>query len=315
MQLDKDEVIEGREEELRAEVARLQQASQVLAEGLERSTQALADSEARWRCLAKQSLTGIAIVEQTRFMFVNARFAEILGYLGDEMLTVPAADTVAHSSRLHVAQHIHRCLANEPRPAVLEYEGLRKDGSSVYLELSCSRLYVADGLRSMLMVSDISSRQNAEHRVHALERRLAELAVRDPLTGLYSRRFTEASLERELIQCERDNSPLSVVMCDIDDFKVVNDVFGRQAGDDTLKALGWLLKRRCRKSDLACRYGGEEFLMVFPGMPAEVAARWAERIRAALAASPVRRESSRVYRSAPPSGSPPIRSTESPGRS
>ena len=298
MDVHQDGAVDGTKEELRAEVARLQQTVQVLADGFERTTRTLADSEARWRCLAKQSLTGLAIVEGTRFTFVNARFAETFGYLGDEMLTVLAGETVAHSSRLHVTQHIRACLAGESHPPVLEYEGLKKDGSSVYLELSSSRLERAGRFHAVLMVSDIGARKLAERKVHALNRRLAELAVRDPLTGLYSRGFTEISLERELMQCERDNSPLSIVICDIDDFKVVNEMFGHQAGDETIKAFGWLLKRRCRKSDLACRFGGEEFLMVFPGMTAEVAAKWAEGIRVAIAGAPVRRESSSLRVSA-----------------
>jgi diguanylate cyclase (GGDEF)-like protein/PAS domain S-box-containing protein len=293
-----DEAVDGAEEELRAEAARLRKTVQMLSDTVARNARTLTDSEARWRCLARQSLTGIAVVEESRFTYVNALFAETLGYQGDEMLTIPATETVAHSSRLHVAEHIRACLAGEPHPPVLEYEGLKKDGSSVYLELSGSRLEMADRLHAVLMVSDISARKLAERKVHALNRRLAELAVRDPLTGLYSRRFTEASLERELIQCERDGSPLSVVICDIDDFKVLNEVFDRQAGDEALKAFGWLLRRRCRKSDLACRYGGEEFLMVFPRMPAEIAARWAERIRASIAAAPVTRGSSSLQVSA-----------------
>jgi diguanylate cyclase (GGDEF)-like protein len=144
----------------------------------------------------------------------------------------------------------------------------------------------------VLVVTDVTARRLAERKVQALNRRLAELAIRDPLTGLYSRTFMQNSLERELIQAERNNSPVSVVMCDLDDLSSVNDAFGRQAGDDVLVAFGSLLKRRCRRSDIACRHGGDEFLMVFPGMPVEVAERWAERIRAAMAAARVTRDSS-----------------------
>jgi diguanylate cyclase (GGDEF)-like protein/PAS domain S-box-containing protein len=293
-----DEAVNGTEKKLRAQVAHLRKTVGMLVETVEETTRTLADSEARWRCLARQSLIRIAIVEGARFTLVNAGFAETLGYQRDEMLAVPAMETVAHSSRLRVAEHIRACLAGESRPPVLEYEGLRKDGSSVCLELSCSRLEMAHRLHAVLVVSDISARKLAERKVHALNRRIVELALRDPLTGLYSRRFAETSLERELLLCERNSSPLSVVMCDIDDFQVVNDVLGRQAGDEALRAFGWLLKRRCRKSDLACRYGGEEFLMVFPGMPAEVAVRWAESIRAAIAGAPVTRESSSLQVSA-----------------
>ena len=286
------EVVDGTEEELQAEVARLRGAVGVLADTVGKTTLALMDSEARWQCLAAQSLTGIAVLEGTRFTFVNARLADTFGYQADEMLTVPAIETVAHSSRLRFTEHVRACLAGEPHPRVLEYEGLKKDGSSVYVEFTSSFLERGDRLRSVWMVSNITARKLAEREVHALNRRVAELAVRDPLTGLYNRRFMEASLERELIQCERDGSALSVVTCDVDDLKVVNNAFGRKTGDETLKAFGSLLQGRCRQSDIACRYGGAGFVMVFPAMPAEVAAEWAEGIRAAMAKARVIRNSS-----------------------
>jgi len=117
------------------------------------------------------------------------------------------------------------------------------------------------------VTTDISARKLAERKIQALNRRLAELAIRDPLTGLYNRRFMEASLEREIIEAERHGSPLSLVMCDIDHFRADQRHLRHQSGDEVLKAFGSLIKRRCRRSDMACRFGGEEFLVVFPGMP------------------------------------------------
>ena len=244
------------------------------------------------RNLADQSLVGIAILEDDRFAYVNARFAETFGYRPDAMLTIPALAAIAYSSRLRVTQHVRECLAGEPHPPVIECEGVKKDGSPVYAELGCSRLELGDRCCAILMVADITARKLAERRVQALNRQLAELAVQDPLTGLYNRRFTEASLERELLQAERSGSPVSLVMCDIDDFKAVNEAFGREGGDQVLKSFGDLLKRRCRKSDIACRCGGEEFLVVFPGMPAEVAAAWADKARAAIAAVRIAKDAS-----------------------
>ena len=279
------ETVEG----LRAEVARLRETVHAQNDRLETTTRELADAETRWRCLAEQPLNGVAIIDVPDFAYVNPRFCEMFGYNSNELLSVPVTDIVAHSSRLRVTQQLRDSLAGRPRPGILECEGLKKDGSTVHIELSSSRMEVGGRLRVICVATDISARTLAERKIQALSRRLAESAVRDPLTGLYNRGFMEASLERELIEAERHGSPLSLVMCDVDDFKLINDTFGYPSGDEVLKAFGSLLKRRCRRSDVACRYGGEEFLVVFPGMPGAVAVKWADKVRAAIAGARVAR--------------------------
>ena len=254
---------------------------------LETTTRELADAEVRWRCLAEQPLNGVAIVDGPHFAYVNARFCETFGYSRDEILNVPVIDIVAHSSRLRVTQHLRDSLDDRTRPKILECDCLGRDGSTVHIELSSSRTEMGGRPYVICVTTDISARKLAERKIQALNRRLAELAIHDPLTGLYNRRFMEASLEREIIEAERHGSPLSLVMCDIDHFRLINDTFGHQSGDEVLKAFGSLVKRRCRRSDMACRFGGEEFLVVFPGMPGTVAVKWADKVRATIAGARV----------------------------
>jgi diguanylate cyclase (GGDEF)-like protein/PAS domain S-box-containing protein len=97
-----------------------------------------------------------------------------------------------------------------------------------------------------------------------LQEKLREQATRDPLTGLFNRRFLEDSLDRELHRAQRKQSALSIVMLDIDHFKKFNDAFGHDAGDLLLRELGKVLRTVLRQSDISCRYGGEEFVLVFP---------------------------------------------------
>ena len=97
-----------------------------------------------------------------------------------------------------------------------------------------------------------------------LRKKLREQATRDPLTGLFNRRHLEDSLSRELHRARRGNSPLCIAMLDLDHFKKFNDTFGHQAGDLLLRELGQVLREKLRKSDIACRYGGEEFVIVMP---------------------------------------------------
>jgi diguanylate cyclase (GGDEF)-like protein len=115
-----------------------------------------------------------------------------------------------------------------------------------------------------------------------LRETLRSQAIRDPLTGLFNRRYMEETLERELNRVKRQGAPLGVIMMDLDHFKQYNDTYGHSAGDDLLSALGSLIKSQIREEDIACRYGGEEFLLILPGTSMEVTLERAEILRQAV---------------------------------
>jgi diguanylate cyclase (GGDEF)-like protein len=116
-----------------------------------------------------------------------------------------------------------------------------------------------------------------------LREKLHDQSIRDPLTGLYNRRFLEATLEQELHRSGRHHTGLGVIMADIDKFKAFNDSFGHNAGDIVLKEVGALFRRSVRTEDIVCRYGGEEFLMVMPDTSLESVRERAEVMRDAIA--------------------------------
>jgi diguanylate cyclase (GGDEF)-like protein/PAS domain S-box-containing protein len=95
-----------------------------------------------------------------------------------------------------------------------------------------------------------------------LRDQLRQQAIHDQLTGLFNRRYLDETLPRDLHQAQRRNSPLCVVMLDIDDFKHFNDAFGHGPADAVLRELGRVLREKLRKSDISCRYGGDEFVLV-----------------------------------------------------
>jgi len=113
-----------------------------------------------------------------------------------------------------------------------------------------------------------------------------EMAVTDPLTGLHNRRYLDSHLETLFDRAAARQRPLSIMITDIDRFKQVNDTFGHDAGDEVLKEFARRLRCNVRGIDLACRYGGEEFIVVMPDTDGTIARKVAERIRAEIAAKP-----------------------------
>ncbi len=115
-----------------------------------------------------------------------------------------------------------------------------------------------------------------------LLRTVEQLATRDTLTGLANRRLFEEALEREVGRADREGSPLSLVVMDLDHFKSVNDTYGHQTGDEVLRQVGAALTATCRAMDLPARYGGEEFVVLLPDCPSHAALEVADRLRRAI---------------------------------
>ncbi len=113
-----------------------------------------------------------------------------------------------------------------------------------------------------------------------------EMAVVDGLTGLYNRRYLDTHLPSLIAQAGDQHRPLSLMILDIDHFKRINDTFGHDGGDEVLRQLAQRLRAVVRQGDLICRLGGEEFVVVMPDTPLDIAARAAERARLAVTSSP-----------------------------
>jgi diguanylate cyclase (GGDEF)-like protein len=116
---------------------------------------------------------------------------------------------------------------------------------------------------------------------------LERLATTDPLTDLYNRRYLAESLEKECRRASRYGRPLSCLMIDIDEFKLCNDLYGHLTGDEVLRQVAALIRGSVRDTDVATRYGGEEFCILLPETPYEDATRLAERLRSTIAAQPL----------------------------
>ncbi|HUX78306.1 MAG TPA: diguanylate cyclase [Alphaproteobacteria bacterium] len=168
-----------------------------------------------------------------------------------------------------------------------------KNASSLNL---CLPLTDRDGVLGLLQITDYPYLSNEQKDVFLLPETLArqlsvslsnlkirdllkDQAIRDSLTNLFNRRYFNEALERELHLAQRNARPLSIIMIDIDHFKKINDKHGHKIGDDVLKYFGSLLLQRFRKSDIPCRYGGEEFILILPETSLDIALQKAEQLR------------------------------------
>ena len=125
--------------------------------------------------------------------------------------------------------------------------------------------------RTAELEETIDQLQTALIEAESLRRELREQAIRDPLTGLFNRRFLEESMNQEVARAHRGNSSFGVIMFDLDKFKLLNDTRGHEAGDAVLCAVASLLLENIRAGDVACRFGGDEFIVLMPGTSLDAA--------------------------------------------
>jgi len=253
----------------------------------EKINRALRESEAKFRGLVSQSLVGIVLIEDGKFSYSNAKFDEIFGYDSAEVRGMGPLQIAVEGDRALVAENIHKRLRGEADHLKHTFRGLRKNNAVIDIECHSSVMHVGERQIVISLVMDISERTRAERAVQVLQEELRELSTRDALTGLYNRRFLEESFRRELLRAERTGHPVGVIMGDLDHFKAINDRFGHLAGDEVLRVFGSLVEHNARASDITCRFGGEEFLIILPGMTEEKASERAEQLRRTIEASQV----------------------------
>ena len=135
-------------------------------------------------------------------------------------------------------------------------------------------------LRSMLRIKRLQEAlEEREKELLEVNERLRFMSQTDALTGLDNRRHLNERIDEMFQHAQRLNEPFSLVMCDLDKFKSVNDTYGHQAGDEVLKQLAKMLKDEAREIDRVGRYGGEEFMLLLPGTVLDAAVTFAERVR------------------------------------
>ena len=274
--------------------------------GRKKAEDLLRAAEARYRDIFENAIEGIfQSTPDGRFLRVNLAMAQIYGYASPEEMITAIGNQIATRIYAHPERRddFVRPLVQTGQVTKYEAENLRKDGSVIWTRTSARAItdemgaiqyyegFLEDFTESKLAQEELRKAhemlQKRLRKIEQLQKTLQEQANHDALTGLYNRHYLYATLDRELARARRERQPVVVMMIDIDDFKQVNDTYGHQAGDKALTALSGLLRSGVRSCDIACRYGGEEFLVLMPGISALLAADRAEVFRLQFSQLPV----------------------------
>jgi diguanylate cyclase (GGDEF)-like protein len=185
-------------------------------------------------------------------------------------LTHPLSEDQAAQHCLHLG---------EPLPAVTFCLPMQAQGETIgVLHVQSRQRDNLDDAKRQLAYTVVEQAGMALSNLK-LREALREQSIRDSLTGLYNRRYMEAVLKQQLNRVTRQLHPLGIIMIDIDHFKLFNDTCGHAAGDQLLRELGQFLQSHIRGEDIACRYGGEEFILIMPDASLEAAQQRAEYLR------------------------------------
>lgn len=227
-----------------------------------------------------------------RIIFANTHAEQMFGYARAELLGLPVKMLLAERFRDdHAALLAEYSAAGHARPLSgdLDLCGQKKDGSEFPVDVRFGHSTTSDASLVMGIFHDITDLKRHEEHIEEQSRqlreanaRLEELAMQDGLTGLHNHRAFRKKLEEEFRRAARYQTPLSVLMLDLDYFKSFNDSFGHAAGDGVLRSVARLLEGIARATDFVARYGGEEFVILLPYTGRAGATVLADRFRSAI---------------------------------
>jgi len=229
--------------------------------------ESLRASEAKFRDLIEKMPNGFyTSTPEGFFVDANPAFVRMLGYDSlEELKTVhiPTAIYVHETERVQM----HNDNDNTEFVDRLEtYRLKRKDGQVIWVEDHAR--YIKDGNGKVLfnqgICKDITDRKKADEELIRLNRELMVSATTDRVTGLFNRQYFDEIIQREIAKSARYGTPLSMIMIDLDNFKQLNDTRGHLAGDRALSEIARTIRENIRSSDIAARWGGDEFILASP---------------------------------------------------
>ncbi len=267
---------------------RIRELEQSIA-GSRQTEELLWESEAKFRFFIENMADVAFMVDMNlQTTYVSPSIERILGFTPGERKTQQVEEQLTPQSFQFVCQTLAEELGREKeedadpdRSNTLVVDYYHKDGSIISLETCTQGIRDSKGvLKGFYGLSrDITKRKRMEEELKDSEQRYRQLSIIDELTLLYNARHFYHQLKIEIERSNRYTQPLTLILLDIDDFKVFNDTYGHVEGNHILLRLGQVVKRCLRRTDSAYRYGGEEFTIILSMTTVEKGAVIAERIR------------------------------------
>jgi len=200
-----------------------------------------------------------------RIVRVNEAYAHMKNKSPDELIGMKCYEVLTERDSMCEGCVVGKTL-NSADPCAKDKLVTMKDGTEIWMEIYTYPILDEDGKVSHVIeyTRDITERKKTEDEKRRLIDKLEHLSKTDGLTGMINRRALTDSLAYEIDRAMRHRSELALILCDVDNFKEINDTFGHDAGDRALQALSTTLKAILRKTDIAGRYGGDEFMLILP---------------------------------------------------
>ena len=244
----------------------------------------LRESEQLYSNLVELAAIGISHVDPNgRFVHVNRRLCEMLGYSRTELLELSVQQVSHPDDQLATEKERLRLIAGEIDSFKAEKRYLRKDGTPIWVHITVATRRGVDArrLHDVSIIEDITERREAQNRVQFL-------ATHDEMTGLANRTLFNELLSNAIARDRRYGRRFAVLFIDLDRFKIINDSLGHEGGDQLLKEMASRLKANVRESDVLARFGGDEFALLAQEVPDRQTAALIARNLLLLALRPVR---------------------------
>jgi len=219
----------------------------------------------KYRLLFEKANEAIIILKEDKINEINESARKLFKCPEESLIGKPLNFLIPISK-----EALEEALKSEAK--TLEIECKRFNGTPIELEISLSKARLGKEEFIFAFIRDITKKKKEV-------KRLIFLSIKDPLTGIYNRRYFEKRLKEEIKRANRTGRTFSLIMFDLDDFKKINDIHGHEIGDITLRKVSRIISERIRETDIFCRWGGEEFLILLPDTDLNGAVKLAEELK------------------------------------